>query len=144
MKYLHLFENFEIHTYEHGRCELFAYVLHKVMGYELYFHVDDEAEIETEEGYNTTTTALVHAYCKDVDGNLYDATGRIEYSELEEHSDWVNEPRDILVSEELFNQFISDGFIGEYTSDEYNDVESYIIENKVLYQTTLVSKNTSK
>jgi hypothetical protein len=134
MRHLKLYEEFNIDYYEHGRCEIFALALHKTLGYDMHFFLDEEAEFETEDGFEYGT-ALVHAYVKDKDGNMFDATGRINQENLEEdHSEYVNEPSDIIVDENLFRKFINDGFIADYKEHELNKVIEYIINNISKYK----------
>lgn len=129
MKHLKLFEEFDISHFEHGKCEIFALALHKVLGYDIHFFLDDEAEFQDEDDYEYET-ALVHAYAMDDNGRMFDATGEISKVNLEEdHAEYVNEPRDIIVDESLFKKMVNDGFIGKYTKHELNQAIDYIQDN---------------
>ena len=122
-------ESLNIEYYEHGQCELFALALHKTLGYDMYFFIDNNAEFETDDGFDYGD-ALIHAYCKDKKGNYFDASGLITLSDIEnEHTDFVNEPEHILVSEKMFYDYIQSGFISKFKISELNKLETYIKEN---------------
>ena len=134
MKYFKLFEEFNIDIYEHGRCEVFAFCLSDVMGYDMYFLLDDEAEIETEDGDYVIETVLVHAYCKDRDGNMFDATGQINKDDLYDHAEDIIEPRTIKVSSNGFFSFISDGIISHINDMNLSEIKIYIRNNEDKYK----------
>ena len=133
MKYIKLFENFSIDIYEHGRCELFAIALHKELDYDIYFFIDNNAEFETEDGFDYGD-ALIHAYCKDEKNNCFDATGLVTISDIEDdHCEYVDEPEHIKVSDEMFEEYVRDGFIGDYDENEISKIRNYIKYNYKLY-----------
>jgi hypothetical protein len=122
-------ENIDIEYYEHGQCELFTLALHKTLGYDMYFFIDNNAEFETEDGFDYGD-ALVHAYCKDKKGNYFDASGLITLDEIEnEHADFVNEPEHIFVTEKMFFNFIKNGFISKCDITELKKLKKYIKKN---------------
>jgi hypothetical protein len=122
-----------IEYYEHGQCELFALALHKTLGYDMYFFIDNNAEFETDDGFDYSD-ALVHAYCKDKKSNYYDASGLITLNDIEDdHTDYVNEAEHILVTEKLFNDYIQNGFISNFKITELNKLETYIKDNVSKY-----------
>jgi len=126
-------ENVNIKYYEHGQCELFALALHKTLGYDMYFFIDNNAEFETDDGFDYGD-ALVHAYCKDKKSNYYDASGLITLNDIEnEHTDFVNESEHILVSEKMFYEYIQNEFISKFEISELNKLETYIKENVSKY-----------
>jgi hypothetical protein len=133
----YLNENVNIEYYEHGQCELFALALHKSLGYDMYFFIDNNAEFETDDGFDygfDYGDALIHAYCKDKKGNYFDASGLITLNDIEnEHADFVNEPEHILVSEKMFYEYIQSGFISKFKTSELNKLETYIKENVSKY-----------
>jgi len=129
----YLNEKVNIEYYEHGQCELFALALHKTLGYDMYFFIDNNAEFETDDGFDYGD-ALIHAYCKDKKGNYFDASGLITLNDIEhEHADFVNEPEHILVSEKIFYEYIQSGFISKFKISELNKLETYIKENASKY-----------
>ncbi len=122
-------ENINIEYYEHGQCELFALAIHKTLGYDMYFFIDNNAEFETDEGFDYGD-ALVHAYCKDKNGNYFDASGLITLNNIEnEHADFVNEPNHIHVTEKMFYDYIQNGFISNFKTTELDKLKRYIIKN---------------
>ena len=126
-------ENVNIEYYEHGQCELFSLALHKTLGYDMYFFVDNNAEFETDDGFDYGD-ALVHAYCRDKKGNYFDASGSITLNDIEnEHTDFVNEPEHILVSEKMFYEYIRRWIIPKFKISELNKLETYIKENVSKY-----------
>ena len=124
---------FNIEIYEHGRCELGAYVLHLVLGYDMYFFLDEEAEFETDDGW-VNDIVLIHAYCKDNKNNMYDITGHINENDLYEHAEWIQSPIHEKVTVEMFHQYIDEGFITNYTQNEINNLKKYIIDNIERYK----------
>jgi hypothetical protein len=136
MKFIKTFESFNIEIYEHGRCELFTLALHKELGFDMYFYLDKEAEFEDESGEIFYDTALIHAYVKDKNNNLIDATGKIEEEDLDEHAEWVSNGESIVVNQSKFDSLVDKGFISPYTKTELSDCQEYIksnIEKYVLY-----------
>jgi hypothetical protein len=137
MKYLKRFNesnnSINIEYYEHGKCELFAFALHIVLGYDMYFFIDNEAEFETDGDFDYGS-ALVHAYCKNKNGNYFDASGLITLNDIEEdHAEYVNGPEHILVSDEMFYDYIKDGFISDFIESELENIEKYIKDNILNY-----------
>jgi hypothetical protein len=124
MKHIKLFEDFNIDIYEHGRCELFALALHEELGYDMYFYYDDEAEIDDD--YDT---ALVHAFAKDKNGILYDATGEIVEKDLDDHAEYVNSSRLEKIDIKEFHELVDSGFISEYNPDDITEIRKYIREH---------------
>jgi hypothetical protein len=126
-------ESLDIEYYKHGQCELFAFALHKTLGYDMYFFIDNNAEFETDEGFDYGD-ALVHAYCKDGKGNYFDASGLVTSNDIEnDHAEYVNEPEHILVTEKRFYEYIKSGFISKFKMSELNKLETYIKENVSKY-----------
>tara|TARA_R110001592_G_scaffold357932_2_gene661839 strand:- start:58 stop:510 length:453 start_codon:yes stop_codon:yes gene_type:complete len=126
-------ENLNMEYYEHGQCELFALALHKTLGYDMYFFIDNNAEFETDEGFDYGD-ALVHAYCKDDKGNYFDASGLVTLNDIEnDHVEYVDEPEHILVTEKMFYDYIQSGFISKFKMSELNNLETYIKENLSKY-----------
>lgn len=125
---------FDIYQYEHGKCELAAYALHLVLGYDMYFYIDEEAEIETEEGEYVYDNVLIHAYCKDKNNTMYDITGIIDYNDLEDHADWVISPIHKKVNSKIYHKYIKDGFLSNYNEKELNKLKDYIKKNISLYK----------
>lgn len=133
MKYLKLFEEYSeeinIDMYEHGLCERFALALHEELGYTMYFYIDGEAEFETDGGY-TTGEALIHAYATDENGNMFDATGKIEEDDLDEHANYVNDGiKWKIKSKKEFDANVRSGFISQYSKDEIKKLRRYIRNN---------------
>jgi hypothetical protein len=125
----YLNENVNIEYYEHGQCELFALALHKTLGYDMYFFIDNNAEFENDDDFEYGD-ALIHAYCKDKKGNYFDASGMITLNNIEdEHANFVNEPEHILVNEKMFYDYVKSGFISKFKISELKKLETYIKEN---------------
>jgi hypothetical protein len=122
-------ENNYIDYYEHGQCELFALALHKTLGYDMYFFIDNNVEFEIDNGFECGN-ALVHAYGKDKNGNYFDASGLITLDDIEnEHSEYVNEPEHRIVTEKIFYEYVQEGFISKFNIDELNKLKNYIKDN---------------
>lgn len=120
-----ILEQIDIEYYKHGQCELFAYALHKILNYDMYFFVDNEAEFDDE-----YELALIHAYCRDKNGNYFDANGLVTLDDIEnEHTDYVNDPEHILVDDSMFFEYIQSGFISNFKQSELNILEKYIKDN---------------
>jgi hypothetical protein len=133
MKHIKLFEEFNIDLYEHGQCEIFAYRLSEILNYKLMFYLDLEAEIETEDGDYVYETVLVHAYCVDQHNNMFDATGLIDKSDLDDHAEYVNSPKIIEANNELLEEFVGEDVLkGNYDKN----VDEYIQRNISKYLST--------
>ena len=123
MKHLKLFEDFNIDIYEHGRCELFALALHEELGYEMYLFLDEEAEFDNYYG-----EALIHAYTKSPNDDLFDASGKVTLEDIENHGDWnVDWHRHININ--IFQEYVNSGFFTPYTKSEIYDCRKYISNN---------------
>jgi hypothetical protein len=133
MKHLNTFESFNIDIYEHGSCEVFAFALHKELSYDMFFFLDEEAEFDDYE----TGRALIHAYVKDKNGNMIDATGVISKHDLENnHANWVSSPNTIQVDEDMYSNFVESGFLAGHTEDELSSCIEYIRQNHNKYNIT--------
>jgi hypothetical protein len=119
--------------FEHGRCELFALALHEELGYDIKFFVDEEAEIETEDGV-IYDIALIHAYTEDENGVMFDATGKIKEDDLEDHADFITYPNTLDVEKSDYSEFVSDEWIATYSDDDIKKAKSYIRANLDKYK----------
>lgn len=127
MKKIKTFETFNIDIYEHGRCELFALALHLELGYDIFFYLDNDAEIETENGEYVFETVLVHAFAKDYRGNMFDATGEINKEDLEDHAEWVNSPQILKIkNKDMFDDYVKTKFLSDYDIKDISECRRYI------------------
>ena len=69
----------DIEEYKHGKCELFAFVLHKMFGYPIRFYIDPEGDIEL---LDESVPVLIHA-CNILNENtLIDVDGKIDVENI--------------------------------------------------------------
>ena len=134
MRHLKTYKIFEseidIDDYIHGSCELFTLAMHEELGYDMYFLFDSQAYFEDTDSYDT---ALVHAYCKDSDGNMYDASGVIDEEYLENEFE-NNDPYTEKISDKEFRKLSNSGFIQKIKRTEVELLRKYIKDNIEKYK----------
>ena len=120
MRHLNYFkEHIDVDQYQHGSCEVFALAMHMELGYDMYFLLDEQAFFE-DDGDGFYGEALVHAYCGNKSGRMFDVTGEIDEDYLFKEFE-VNEPKIIQVSDIDFQNMVNDKFIAKTDEKELQD-----------------------
>jgi hypothetical protein len=121
---------FDRESYLHGRCHIFALALHEVFGYKMELFWDTEAWFDDGE---TIDTALVHAYCIDSKGNLFDARGKVTRKLIEDDYEY-NESEFSITTKSHLEKLMNQGVLGKPAKGELEFLKTYILNNKEKYK----------
>jgi hypothetical protein len=122
---------FNTYDYKHGKCELFAIVLNKYLGYPIRFYIDPEGDIES---FDEPMPVLIHA-CNILNNNtLIDVEGKIKTENILDEFDYYDiDIIDVNSKEEAINVLKDINLPYRMNKDEENFITEHIKNNLSKY-----------